>query len=254
MVKAFYTTAILMDVLTQFSALSEDFEEKRKFARWRAAYIHDCLRQGEIPVLPGTIILPDEEKLDIRQRLYLPDEPKEDEPTTSISLDSPGAHVLTQPEFPPVQYPKPDPNYSAADDPLTKALSGLNPHTNFGQPRPPRPAGNDSNESNSSHPDLLLPDVPQLPNQPTFPQFPSVPQYPAASNVAQTPTSPQPVAPQPTPSSSIPSPSGQVIGPEEIEKAQKFCKWASSALNYDDVATAIDNLQKALHLLQSGRE
>lgn len=41
---------------------------------------------------------------------------------------------------------------------------------------------------------------------------------------------------------------------EEIGKAQKFIKWAGSALNYDDVPTAILNLQKALHLLTTGQE
>lgn len=37
-------------------------------------------------------------------------------------------------------------------------------------------------------------------------------------------------------------------------KAQKYCKWASSALSYDDVKSAIDNLQKGLRLLQTGQD
>lgn len=37
-------------------------------------------------------------------------------------------------------------------------------------------------------------------------------------------------------------------------KAQKYCKWAGSALTYDDVKAAIDNLQKALRLLQTGED
>lgn len=37
-----------------------------------------------------------------------------------------------------------------------------------------------------------------------------------------------------------------------MEKAQKFCKYAGSALLYDDVPTAIDNLEKALSLLKTG--
>ncbi|OAD57058.1 Vacuolar protein sorting-associated protein VTA1 like protein [Eufriesea mexicana] len=41
---------------------------------------------------------------------------------------------------------------------------------------------------------------------------------------------------------------------EQISKAQKFIKWAGSALNYDDVPTAVLNLQKALHLLTTGQE
>jgi Vta1 C-terminal domain len=35
-----------------------------------------------------------------------------------------------------------------------------------------------------------------------------------------------------------------ITAPEQIAKAQKYCKWAGSALNYEDIKTAIDNLQK----------
>lgn len=44
------------------------------------------------------------------------------------------------------------------------------------------------------------------------------------------------------------------LRPEQLEKAQKYCKWAASALNYEDVPTAVENLQKALHLLQTGQD
>lgn len=47
---------------------------------------------------------------------------------------------------------------------------------------------------------------------------------------------------------------GIKLNPEQIAKAQKYCKWAGSALNYDDVPTAITNLQKALKLLQTGQD
>lgn len=45
----------------------------------------------------------------------------------------------------------------------------------------------------------------------------------------------------------------QKVDPALIAKAQKLCKFASSALNYDDVPEAINNLQKALQLLQTGK-
>lgn len=44
------------------------------------------------------------------------------------------------------------------------------------------------------------------------------------------------------------------LSPDQIAKAQKYCKWASSALNYDDIKTAITNLKNALELLQTGRD
>ena len=39
-----------------------------------------------------------------------------------------------------------------------------------------------------------------------------------------------------------------------ITKAQKYCKFASSALNYDDISEAITNLEKALKLLRTGQD
>jgi len=48
--------------------------------------------------------------------------------------------------------------------------------------------------------------------------------------------------------------SGTDLSAEQVAKAQKFIKWASSALDYDDVSTSVMNLRKALHLLTTGQE
>lgn len=50
------------------------------------------------------------------------------------------------------------------------------------------------------------------------------------------------------------TPGGAQLGPEEISKAQKLCKFASSALEYDDVEGAIHYLQNATKLLITGKE
>lgn len=47
---------------------------------------------------------------------------------------------------------------------------------------------------------------------------------------------------------------GIKISQDDILKAQKYSKWASSALDYEDVQTAVGNLQKALNILTRGRE
>ena len=59
-----------------------------------------------------------------------------------------------------------------------------------------------------------------------------------------------PVLPQ------IPQSSGSSVAltPEMNNKAQKYCKFAVSALDYDDTSTAIMNLTKALKLLQTGED
>lgn len=58
--KAFYTSGMLFDVLTTFGELSEELLQNRKYAKWKAAYIHNCLKNGETPV-PGP--LQEEDKL-----------------------------------------------------------------------------------------------------------------------------------------------------------------------------------------------
>ena len=47
--QAFYTAGMLMDILTQFSELSDEIHHKRKYAKWKAAHIHACLKNGEKP-------------------------------------------------------------------------------------------------------------------------------------------------------------------------------------------------------------
>lgn len=37
---------------------------------------------------------------------------------------------------------------------------------------------------------------------------------------------------------------------QDSEQAQKYCRYAASALQYEDVKTAIENLRKALALLE----
>ena len=51
-----------------------------------------------------------------------------------------------------------------------------------------------------------------------------------------------------------PAMTGVQLGTHEIAKAQKFCKFASSALEYEDVQGAIEYLGKAMKLLQTGKE
>lgn len=168
-VKAFYTTGILIDTLQQFGTLSEEMYNKRKYAKWKAAHIHHCLKFGEEPS-PGPP----------RNLLELSDE---DEP---LPTNNPLAYVDLIPPYNP-----------ADETPI---------------------------------------DTPAAPN-------PIV--QPSVSNVLPVPA--------PRSNSVSPSPSA-TLNAEDMEKAQKYCKWAGSALSYDDINTAIDNLQKALALLQTGKE
>lgn len=86
-------------------------------------------------------------------------------------------------------------------------------------------------------------------------QLPPVPYTPDPNPGGFVPYDPS-QQPQPQPSTLYGDNSSAAaqLTPDQIAKAQKYCKWASSALNYDDVKTAIGNLRNALELLQTGRD
>lgn len=50
--KAYYTAGVIYDALLTFGDLSEEATDKRKYAKYKAAYIHTCLKNGETPI-PG---------------------------------------------------------------------------------------------------------------------------------------------------------------------------------------------------------
>eukprot|EP00095_Tigriopus_kingsejongensis_P001060 snap_masked-scaffold631_size122145-processed-gene-0.18 protein:Tk01060 transcript:snap_masked-scaffold631_size122145-processed-gene-0.18-mRNA-1 annotation:"vacuolar protein sorting-associated protein vta1-like protein" len=160
-VKAFYTANILFDVLTVFGELTPENIHARKYAKWKAAYIHNCLKNGERPI-PGPMGGV---------------EGVEDEalgPPPGVEAMGWNAPELT-PQIPPEAAPvKPTPSPRG------------------GRSDPPPPEAEASPECGLSQAQLV--------------------------------------------------------------RTQKLCKYASSALDYEDTATAIENLQKALRLLQTGAE
>lgn len=50
--KAYYTSGVVYDVIQTFGELSEEALQNRKYAKYKAAYIHNCLKNGETPI-PG---------------------------------------------------------------------------------------------------------------------------------------------------------------------------------------------------------
>lgn len=82
---------------------------------------------------------------------------------------------------------------------------------------------------------------------------PSAP-APVQPQYYESPPNPKPRTPQPNVSDNYgqePVASNvRAISSEDVVKAQKMCKFASSALEYEDFATAISNLEKCLALLK----
>lgn len=216
MIKAYYTSAILMDILQQFGPLSEDIEEKKKFARWRAAHIHVCLRDGEQPTKPGTIILYDKE-----DEMNFKDFVRRDE---FVDSDEEGARPSSS--YEPSKVDSPSGPAPGVTTPTSGPVSPMN----------------------------VNPQQPGMPGVPGMSVGPGMPGVPGISGGVGISGGPGISGGSGMPSEPTATTFKPVVDPELIEKAQKYCKWASSALNYEDVKTAVDNLQKALHLLQFGKE
>lgn len=188
-VKSFYTAGILFDVLPVFGELTPENTHARKYAKWKAAYIHNCLKTGETPI-PGPAGGAGEDP---------------EEGGAAGGVDAGGWQMPGQGQQPP-----------------SEGMAGmdLNPQI------PP---------ASSSQP---APSPKPVPSPRAAPPPPSVP----AAAMLPTPVSAEAAA-HPT-----------KLDAHQIQRTQKLCKYASSALDYEDVPTAIDNLQKALRLLQTGQE
>ncbi|KAB0362212.1 hypothetical protein FD755_008529 [Muntiacus reevesi] len=166
----------------------------KKYARWKATYIHNCLKNGETPQAGPVGI--EEDNVDVEEN--------EDAGATSLP---------TQPLQP----------SSSTYDPSTMPSSGYT-----GIQIPPgahAPANTPAEVPHSTG-------VTSNTIQPTPQTIPAI--DPALfSTVSQ----------------------GDIrLTPEDFARAQKYCKYAGSALQYEDVSTAVQNLQKALKLLTTGRE
>lgn len=171
-----------------FGDLTDEVQQNRKYAKWKAAYIHKCLKNGEQPQ-PGPMA----------------EDEQDDEENDLNNL------MKTNPQPP------------------------AGPQMGFNLP----PPSDDPAPSSSNVPfEITSPE-----------QLPSPPKEPEKPPGGFKPYVPPPGQEQPPP------PAGSVqLSTEQMTKAQKYCKWAGSALNYDDVPTAVTNLQKALRLLQTGQD
>lgn len=188
-VKAFYTAGMLFDILTTFGELTEEVTHNRKYAKWKAAYIHNCLKNGEMPK-PGPL---SEENDDF----YLDTCGEAPDLLTvggASNFNVPAGSSSAGPSL-------------SFDQTVSRPTSGLIPP---GVHAPPStPAEQSSNSSSDSG---------------------------GNGNFAEAPAG------------------GVQLKTEDYSKAQKYCKWAGSALQYEDVGTAITNLQKALRLLTTGKD
>lgn len=194
-VKAFYTAGFLYDVVNTFGDPSEEVLHHRKYAKWKSTYIHNCLKNGIIPVAGPVAMEGDEDgSFDAQES------GADATPSSMPPPEAPNSFVPQQPPYPPV--------------------GGL-----FNLP--------------NIHPEGMNLPMPGTHAPPSTPN--GVSQLSPSSSTTN-------VNPLPEKVGDVP------LRPEDFQKAQKYCKWAGSALQYEDVTTAVDNLQKALRLLTTGQD
>ncbi|XP_013105872.1 vacuolar protein sorting-associated protein VTA1 homolog [Stomoxys calcitrans] len=197
-VKAFYSSGVIYDVLQTYGELSEEALHNRKYAKWKAAYIHNCLKNGETPISGP---MGEEEG---------GEEGNENNDTPTLS----------------------------PQEPSNEAPGGNDSNEAAG--------GDDSNE-NPENTDNNIPDAEAILNNPDIlPSPPVEEEKPGGFEPFVPPTTPHPVYTPPVVKVQLTS--------DQMMKAQKYCKYAGSALDYDDVNTAIENLNKALKLLTTGQD
>lgn len=105
--KAFYTAGVIYDTLMTFGELSEEATDKRKYAKYKAAYIHNCLKNGEMPI-PGP-----------------PHEDGESDDNNVVAGPSNSDNADTPPEA-----PADEPSASEPNDPAPHTPIEFTPHPN----------------------------------------------------------------------------------------------------------------------------
>ncbi|KAM7395853.1 hypothetical protein PAMA_007232 [Pampus argenteus] len=219
MIKSFYTASLLLDVLSVFGEMSEENIQHRKYARWKATYIHNCLKNGETPQ-SGPIGMDEDEE-----------------------ADEYGARGFSDQGFSHGGSFRGGPS-SEIDDYNPSLGPGPAPGIGFTPGPESGPSGPPTTNYNNIH-------------------IPPGAHAPANTPAELAPPSADAVKPVPLPRS-VPTvdptllnaqqQGGVHLTPEDYTKAQKYCKYAGSALQYEDVSTAVQNLQKALKLLTTGKE
>ncbi|XP_063675748.1 vacuolar protein sorting-associated protein VTA1 homolog [Bolinopsis microptera] len=226
-IKTFYTASLLFELLTLFDALNEENAYQKKYAQWKATYLERCRRSGEEPVAGPA--LHDQEQAEAEADYN----------------EQPGASGIdAQPTFNQPEQPA-QPTYHQPEQPT------YNPPAQPTYNPPPQPKYNPPAQPTYNPP-----------AQPTY-NPPAQPTYNPPAQPSYNPPAPA-AASQPSATGVTTLGSGELLrldttqfqnlDYQQIERIQKLCRFAGSALNYKDYKTTLDNLQKAINLIRVGQE
>jgi vacuolar protein sorting-associated protein VTA1 len=105
-VKTFFTAGVIYDCLLTFGELTDEVQQNRKYAKWKAAYIHNCLKNGETPV-PGPMKTDDDEDLEGQEGANEPGPSTQPPPTMGFLPYNPATPSDHTDPFQNVQLPIP---------------------------------------------------------------------------------------------------------------------------------------------------
>ncbi|KAM3515153.1 hypothetical protein MY11210_001165 [Beauveria gryllotalpidicola] len=260
----FDAAATFFDLTREWGTPEPETLQKIKFAKWNAARILKAIRQGddpnesnpkapgpepedpaEVELAPAThdasTMQPSARQASVEDvpdaGELLPSVPHTMATATDVGGFPPAAPVVTTPEPPFVPFPN---NTSPP-----QAVANLQPTPSTAPP--------------SSRPQVPPQPSPQIPTKFITEHIHSPEPLPTQPREAATPMVPPPIASAPAP---IPSPAPAPaaapasayatttnIHHKDLNQAQKHAKWAISALNFDDVPTAVKELRNALAML-----
>lgn len=191
----------------------EQLDRLKKYAKFKSAYIAKCIKGGETPI-PGPM----------------------DENGNPIA-DGPTSDFSSEPSQVPSQAP-------SGGIPSIDSIESFDPYASNTslQPVMPAPAQVPStapvnypaqapSSASGGYPSMAAPSPAAVPPPASVPamQIPSNPPATASFSGSFTPKA--------------------SISIDDTDQANKFCKYAMSALQYSDISTAVSNLEKALKLL-----
>ncbi|KAF4976545.1 hypothetical protein FZEAL_6801 [Fusarium zealandicum] len=267
----FDAAATFFDLTREWGEPDAEVLQKIKFAKWNGARILKAIREGRDPnesnpkapepseSAPATPAL-DPSDPDVQQLTGPPPAASVEDvadageqPSVPAFTDAPPA-IPDPGYFPPQSQADPRAPEPFAPSPLSQSPT---PGLSGGPPLPPPPATQippqPSPQIPTKLPSYIAPPPPQPLSDPSAPlSWSSTPSAAASNPPPAIPPAPvpQPRAPAPAP---VPAPAQSVGGftadRRDINQAQKHAKWAISALNFEDVPTAVKELRNALALL-----
>lgn len=252
----FDAAATFFDLTREWGTPEADTLQKIKFAKWNAARILKAIRQGDDPN-ESNPKAPEPEPED-------PAEVELDAATHEISNLQPSARPVSLEEVPDAGELLPSVPHTAATATDAGGFPPTAPAATMPElpfvpspinTPPPQAAANlhptPPTAPPSSRPQVPPQPSPQIPTKITPEHIPLPEPLPSQPRESSTPVLPLPAAsvPTPGPSSSPAYTPATNIHHKDLNQAQKHAKWAISALNFDDVPTAVKELRNALAML-----